>query len=65
MSRITRPSLIGTVLLLALATGAALQLPTAPASLQAQGQSQNPAEAIRARYTKYEYQIPMRDGVKL
>ena len=23
------------------------------------------ADAVRARYTKYEYRIPMRDGVKL
>ena len=27
--------------------------------------AQTPAEAIRATFTKYEYQIPMRDGVKL
>jgi putative CocE/NonD family hydrolase len=65
MSRITR-----IVLLLALATGAAVQLPHAPAnaivtSLHAQGQAPSGADAIRARYTKYEYQIPMRDGVKL
>ena len=32
----------------------------------AEQKSENPREAyIRANYTKYEYQIPMRDGVKL
>jgi uncharacterized protein len=60
MSRITR-----IVLLLTLAIGAAVQLPNAPLRAQAPGQAQSPAEAIRARYTKFEYQIPMRDGVKL
>jgi putative CocE/NonD family hydrolase len=68
MSRITRAALLFT-----LAIGAAVQLPNAPVRAQAQGQGQaqtgagapNPAETIRARYTKFEYQIPMRDGVKL
>jgi uncharacterized protein len=65
MSRITR-----IVLLVTLTIGAAVQLPKAPADaitapLQAQGQAQSAADTIRARYTKNEIQIPMRDGVKL
>jgi putative CocE/NonD family hydrolase len=53
----------------ALAVGAVLPL-LAPPPLRAQGgaqaQAQTPVEdPVRANYTKYEYQIPMRDGVKL
>jgi putative CocE/NonD family hydrolase len=39
-----------------------------PATLLAQPETPEPdprAEAIRAKYTKYEYRIPMRDGVQL
>ena len=39
---------------------AAISLAAQPA-----GQNANPAAEIRARYTKYDYRIPMRDGVKL
>jgi uncharacterized protein len=41
--------------------------PHAELKLAAQNQNavSNPAEAIKARYTKHEFQIPMRDGVKL
>src|SRR3974390_3184788 len=38
---------------------------TAAAQPPAQNPAQNPAADIRARYTKYDYRIPMRDGVKL
>ncbi|WP_102796048.1 CocE/NonD family hydrolase [Bowmanella denitrificans] len=40
-------------------------LPTAVADEQAKQQQQARADYIRAHYAKYEYQIPMRDGVKL
>ena len=36
-----------------------------PCGLAADEQAEKRAEYIRANYTKYEYQIPMRDGVKL
>src|SRR5947209_12356175 len=39
---------------------ALLLLPALPAAAAAQG-----LEAVKAAYTKYEYRIPMRDGVKL
>jgi hypothetical protein len=28
-------------------------------------QAQSPSDAVRAAFTKYEYMVPMRDGVKL
>jgi len=34
-------------------------------TLSAQNAVSNPVEAIKARYTKHEFQIPMRDGIKL
>jgi putative CocE/NonD family hydrolase len=46
------------VFLVALAGGA---LVLAPAG----GRAEPSADAVRARFTKYEYRIPMRDGVKL
>jgi putative CocE/NonD family hydrolase len=50
---------------LALALTLALQPSTVP-SLSAQAQEgPRGADAVRARYTKYEYRIPMRDGIKL
>ncbi|MEC9259730.1 MAG: X-Pro dipeptidyl-peptidase, partial [Pseudomonadota bacterium] len=36
-----------------------------PCGFAADEQAEKRAEYIRANYTKYEYQIPMRDGVKL
>jgi predicted acyl esterase len=53
-------------------TALALVTVAAPASAQTQaprqwpyGYSQERADSIRSHYTKYEYRIPMRDGVKL
>jgi putative CocE/NonD family hydrolase len=47
--------------LLAVLGAAALGLVAAPASRA----EEKGKDAVRARYTKYEYRIPMRDGVKL
>jgi hypothetical protein len=47
-----------------LTLGCALSLPGAFASDQADPQ-ESPAKFLREHYTKYEYRIPMRDGVQL
>ena len=75
------PTLVRSAFLVACLVGASVYLPQVRLSIapseqarvhaqaaagQSGGQSaQSPAEAVRARYTKYEHQIPMRDGVKL
>jgi putative CocE/NonD family hydrolase len=50
----------GLALLLAFISAAHLNI-----AAQNQNAVSNPAEIIKARYTKHEFQIPMRDGVKL
>jgi putative CocE/NonD family hydrolase len=44
---------------------AAFSLAAQPPAQNAAANRPNPADEIRARYTKYDYRIPMRDGVKL
>ena len=52
--------LAGLTLLLAFISAVHLNI-----AAQNQNAVSNPAEIIKARYTKHEFQIPMRDGVKL
>ena len=42
-----------------------LALLPANANAQAQAQAPQGVDAVRARYTKYEYRVPMRDGARL
>ncbi|HJQ33598.1 MAG TPA: CocE/NonD family hydrolase [Pyrinomonadaceae bacterium] len=58
MSQTCRPLNAATIVLLFLLSAAA-QAQT-PAPTPSQG-----ADAVRARYTKYEYRVPMRDGARL
>jgi len=55
-----RPAAAPTARFAAAALLAAVALLCAPRGLAAQGLAQ-----VKARYTKYEYKVPMRDGVKL
>jgi putative CocE/NonD family hydrolase len=64
--RITRPALriAGLVAFAALFAAVILERPLA-VHAQVQPGTPGAAETIKARYTKHEFQIPMRDGVKL
>ena len=43
----------------------ALALAATSLTLAAQQQEPSGADRVRARYTKYEFRVPMRDGVRL
>src|SRR5881409_1897339 len=61
MTRTTLSDASRTVVLSLLACA----LLTAGAAAQAPPEKANPLAQVKARYTKYEYRIPMRDGKKL